>query len=148
VNFLTRFVKIYLFALILSALGGFAFYLLVIKGSRVRDDVSYAEFVSTVKLAIGVWVGFVTFISLVLAATGMKTTASVPVHDRDGFLHKFDAAVRGLRYRPQTQSEGLLVYKPPAGQFLAEKITAELQPGGALVTAPRLLLRKIQEKLY
>ena len=76
-NFLTRFVKIYLFALILSALGGFAFYLLVIKGSRVRDDVSYAEFVSTVKLAIGVWVGFVTFISLVLAATGMKTTASV-----------------------------------------------------------------------
>jgi hypothetical protein len=85
---------------------------------------------------------------IVLAATGMKTTASVPVHDRDGFLYKFDAAVRGLRYRPQTQSEGLLVYKPPAGQFLAEKITAELQPGGALVTAPRLLLRKIQEKLY
>ena len=147
-NILTRFFKIYLFALALSALGGFVFYLLVLKGNRLRADVSYDEFVSTVKLAVGVWVGFVTFISFVLAATGAKRTASVPVYDRDSFLYKFDSAVRGLRYRPQMQAENLLVYKPPAGQFLAEKVTVELQPGGALITAPRLLLRKIQEKLY
>ena len=147
-NFLTRFLKIYLFALVLSALGGFVFYLVVLKGNRLRGDVSYDEFLSTVKLAAGVWVGFVTFVSFVLAATGMKQTASVPVYDRNSFLYKFDSAVRGLRYRPQTQSENLLVYKPPAGQFLAEKITVELQEGGALITAPRLLLRKIREKLY
>ena len=146
-NFLTRFVKIYLFALILSALGGFVFYLVVIKGSKLSSDVSHDEYVSTVKMAVGGWVGFITFISLVLAATGMRVTASVPVYDRNSFLYKLDSAVRGLRYRPQTQTESLLVYKPPAGQFLAEKITAELQPGGALITAPRLLLRKIQEKL-
>ena len=147
-NFLARFLKIYLFALALSALGGFVFYLLVIKGNTMREGVSRDEFISTVKLAVGVWVGFVTFISFVLAATGAKRTISVPVYDRDSFLYKLDSAVRGLRYRPQTQTESLLIYKPPAGQFLAEKITVELQPGGALITAPRLLLRKLQEKLY
>jgi len=147
VSFLTRFVKIYVFALILSALGGFVFYLVLLKGSRPRADVSYDEFRSTVELAALGWVGFVTFLSLVLAATGMKVTAAVPVYDRDSFLYKFDSAVRGLRYRPQTQAENLLTYKPPPGQFLAENITVELQAGGALITAPRLLLRKIREKL-
>jgi hypothetical protein len=147
-NFLTRFIKIYIFALALSAAVGFVIYLTLLQGSRPRADVSYDEFRSTAERAVLGWVGFVTFLSLVLAAVGMKQTASVPVHDRDSFLSKFDAAVRGLRYRPQTRTDNLLVYKPPAFQPLAEKITAELQPGGALITAPRTLLRKIQEKLY
>ena len=147
-NFLTRFIKVYLFALLLSTLGGFVFYLLVIKGSRLRDDVSSDEYISTVKLAVGGWVGFITVISSLLALVGMRQSVSVPVYDWNSFLYKFDSAVRGLRYRPQARTDSRLVYKPPAGQFLAEKITAELQPGGALITAPRLLLRKIQEKLY
>ena len=146
-NFLTRFLKIYLFALALTALGGFVFYLVVLKGNRMRDGVTYEEFISTVKLAVGGWVGFITFISFLMAATGMKRTVSVPVYDRDSFLYKFDSAVRGLRYRPHARADDLVAYKPPAGQFLAEKITAEFHPGGALITAPRLLLRKIQEKL-
>ena len=147
-SFLTRFLKIYLFALVLSALGGFVFYLLVIKGSQLRSDVSHDEYVSTVKTAVGGWVGFITVLSSVLAMVGMRQTASVPVHDPNSFLYSLDSAVRGLRYRPHTQTQNLLVYKPPAGQFLAEKISVELRPGGALITAPRGLLRKIQEKLY
>ncbi len=146
-SFLTRFLKIYLFALALSALGGFVFYLLVIKGSQLRSDVSNDEYISTVWRAVGGWVGFITVLSSVLALTGMRHTVSVPVHDPNGFLYRLDSAVRGLRYRPHTQTNNLLVYKPPAGQFLAEKITVELQPGGALITAPRPLLRKIREKL-
>lgn len=146
-NFLTRFLKIFLFELVLSALCGFVFYLLVIKDASPRDAASYEELISTVKLAIGLWLGFITFISFVLAAVGAKRTVSVPVYDRDSFLYKLDSAVRERRYRPQTQTESLLVYKPPMGQFLAEKVTVELQPGGALITAPRPLLRKIQERL-
>lgn len=146
-NFLARFLKIYLFALLLSALGGFVFYLLVIKGSQVRSDVSRDEYVSTVWRAVGGWVGFITVISAVLALVGMRQTVSVPVHDPNSFLHRLDSAVRGLRYRPHTQANNLLVYRPPAGQVLAEKITVELRPGGALITAPRGLLRKIQERL-
>jgi hypothetical protein len=146
-NFLTRFLKIYLFALVLSGLGGFVFYLLIIKGNRLREGVSYDEFASTVKLAVGIWVGFITFVSFLLAVLGMRRTVSVPVQDRSGFLHRINSAVTGLRYRPHTRTDNLLVYKPPALQVFAEKITVELQPGGAVITAPRLLLRKIQEKL-
>ena len=146
-SFLTRFLKVYLFALAISALGGLVFYLLVIKGSQLRSDVSQDEFVSTVKKAVGGWVGFITVLSSVLALVGMRRAVSVPVHDPNSFLHRLDSAVRGLRYRPHTRTPSLLVYKPPAVQFLAEKITVELRPGGAIITAPRLLLRKIQEKL-
>jgi hypothetical protein len=146
-NFLTRFLKIYLFALVLSAIGGFVFYLLIIKGNQLREGVSYDEFVSTVKLAVGIWVGFITFISFLLAVMGMRRAVSVPVQDRNGFLHRINSAVTSLRYRPHTQTDNLLVYKPPALQVFAEKITVELQPGGAIITAPRMLLRKIQEKL-
>jgi hypothetical protein len=148
VSFLTRFLKVYLFALLLSALGAFVFYLLLMKGSRLRDDVSHDEYIQTVWRAVGGWVGFITVLSSVLALTGMRQTVSVPVHDPNVFLHRLDSAVRGLRYRPHTQTDNLLVYKPPAFQFLAEKITVALQPGGALITAPRLLLRKIQKQLY
>jgi hypothetical protein len=146
-NFLTRFLKIYLFALVLSGLGGFVFYLLIIKGNRLREGVSYDEFVSTVKLAVGIWVGFITFVSFLLAVLGMRRTVSVPVQDRSGFLHRINSAVTGLRYRPHTRTDNLLVYKPPALQVFAEKITVELQPGGAVITAPRMLLRKIQQRL-
>jgi hypothetical protein len=147
-NLLTRFLKIYLFALALSAIGGFVFYLLIIKGSHLREGVSYDEFVSTVKLAVGIWAGFITFISFLLAVLGMRQSIAVPVQDQNGFLHSIDSAVTGLRYRPHTQTDNLLVYKPPAVQVFAEKITVELQPGGAVITAPRMLLRKIQQKLY
>ncbi|HYG81880.1 MAG TPA: hypothetical protein VD861_15890 [Pyrinomonadaceae bacterium] len=146
-NFLTRFLKIYLFALALSALGGFVFYLLVIEGSQLRSDVSYDEYVSIVQKAVGGWVGFITVLSSLLALVSMRQSVSVPVHDPQSFLHRIDSAARDLRYRPHTQTDNLLVYKPPALQVLGEKITVHLQPGGALITAPRGLLRKIQEKL-
>ena len=147
-NFLTRFLKIFIFALALSALGGFVFYLLVMKGSQLRSDVSYDEYVATVQKAVAGWVGFITVLSSLLALVGMRRSVSVPVHDPNSFLHRINSAVTGLRYRPHTQTDSLLVYKPPAVQVLAEKITVELRPGGAIITAPRLLLRKIQEKLY
>ena len=147
-NFLTRFVKIYLFALLLSALGGFVFYLLVMKGSQLRSDVSYDEYMATVQKAVAGWVGFITVLSSLLALASMRQTVSVPVYDLNSFLQRINWAVRGLRYRPHTQTDNLLVYKPPTFQVLAEKITVELRPGGAVITAPRLLLRKLQKKLY
>ena len=146
-NFLTRFLKIFLFALVLSAVGGFVFYLLVIKGSQLSPDVSHDEYISTVQRAVGGWVGFIIVLSSVLAAVGMRQSVSVPVHDPNSFLHRINSAVASLRYRPPTQTGNLLVYKPPAAQVFAEKITVELQPGVAVITAPRPLLRKIQEKL-
>lgn len=147
-NFLTRFLKIYLFALVLSALGGLVFYLLVIKGSQLRSDVSYDEYISTVQKAIAAWASFMAVLSSLLALMGMKRTVLIPVHDWNSFLHRINSAVTSLRYRPHTRTDNLLVYKPPAIQVLGEKITVRLQPGGAVITAPRLLLRKIQEKLY
>ncbi len=147
-NFLTRFLKIYLFALVLSAIGGFVFYLLVIKGNQLRSDVSYDEYTATVQKAVAGWAAFMAVLSSLLALMGMRRSVAVPVQDRNSFLHRVNTAVTGLRYRPHTQTENLLVYKPPAVQLFAEKITVELQPGGAVITAPRLLLRKIQEKLY
>jgi hypothetical protein len=146
-SFLVRFLKIYLCALLFSALGGLAFYWLVIKGNRLRDDLSYEEFVSAVRIGVGAWVGFITFVSFLLAVTGMKKTISVPVYDRNTFLYKINSAITKLRYRPQQQTENLLVFKPPALGLLAEKITIQLNPASAVITAPRGLLRKIQEKL-
>ena len=146
-NFLKRFLKIYLFALAVSAIGGLVFYLLVIKGSHLRSDVSYDEYVATVQKAVAAWASFMAVLSSLLALTGMRRTVLVPVHDWNSFFHRIDSAVTSLRYRPHTQTNALLVYKPPAGRVLAEKITVELQPGGAAITAPRGLLRKIQQKL-
>ncbi|HJU56786.1 MAG TPA: hypothetical protein VJ715_19535 [Pyrinomonadaceae bacterium] len=146
-SFLTRFLKIYLFALVLSTLGGFVFYLLVIKGSRLSSDVSYDEYVSTIQKAIAAWASFMAVLSSLLALMSMSRTVLVPVYDWNSFLHRINSAVTSLRYRPHTRTDNLLVYKPPAVQVLAEKITVKLQPGGAIITAPRPLLKKIQEKL-
>ena len=146
-NFLTRFLKVFIFALVLSALGALAFYWLVLSGSKLRTDVSQDELTSTVKTAAGVWGGFITFTSFLLAVTGMKKSITVPVHDRNIFLHRANSAITGLRYRPAQQSDHLLVFKPPGVAVLAEKITVQLGQDSAIITAPRGLLRKIQERL-
>src|SRR4051812_17639753 len=125
--FFSRFMKVFAVALIFSAVGAFAFYMTVISGSKLRSDVSQEEFASTVRLVVGVWMGFILFLSVMLALTGMKKTISVPVYDRTAFLNRIHQAVTGLRYRPLTQTESLLVYKPPVfGGLLAEKISIQL----------------------
>jgi hypothetical protein len=146
-NFLIRFLKVFAFALLLSALGALVFYWLVISGSKLRSDVTSDEFVSTVKTAVGAWVGFITVLSSLLALVGMKQTISVPVYDRNAFLYSVHSAVTGLRYRPFQQSDNLLIFKPPGVAVLAEKITVQLGANSAAITAPRGLLRKIQERL-
>ena len=146
-NFLIRFVKIFIFALLLSALGALVFYWLVISDGKLRDDVTPDEFLSTVKTAVGAWVGFITVLSSLLALVGMKQTISVPVYDRNVFLYRVNSVVTSLRYRPFQQGDNLLVFKPRMGAFLAEKITVQLGANSAAITAPRGLLKKIQEKL-
>ena len=146
-NFLTRFLKVFLFALVLSALGALVFYWLVISGSRLRTDVTSEEFSSTVKTAVGAWVGFIMVLSSLLALVGMKQTISVPVYDRNMFLHRVNSAITSLRYRPAQQSDHLLIFKPPGISVLAEKITVQLGQDSAAITAPRGLMRKIRERL-
>jgi hypothetical protein len=146
-NFLTRFIKVFVFALFISALGALAFYWLVISGSKLRTDITSEEFSSTVKTAVGGWVGFIIVLSSLLALVGMKQTVSVPVYDRNIFLHRAHAAITGLRYRPSEQSDHLLIFKPKGLAVLAEKITVQLGHNSALITAPRGLLKKIQEQL-
>lgn len=146
-NFLTRFLKVYLVALVLSALGAFVFYKVVIEGSKLRSDVSYEQFLQTVYMGAGVWFGFITLLSVLLAVAGMKKTIAVPVYDRNIFLHRLNSAVTSLRYRPHHQSENLIVFKPPVVPILAEKISVQLNQNSATITAPRGLLRKIQERL-
>jgi hypothetical protein len=86
-------------------------------------------------------------LSSLLALVGMKQTVSVPVYDRNAFLHRVSSVITGLRYRPFQQSDNLLVFKPPGVAVLAEKITVQLGANSAAITAPRGLLKKIQEKL-
>lgn len=146
-NFLTRFLKVFAFALFLSALGALCFYWLVISGSKMRTDITSEEFSSTVKTAVGGWLGFIIVLSSLLALVGMKQTVSVPVYDRNIFLHRAHSVITGLRYRPSEQSDNLLVFKPKGLALLAEKITVQLGQNSALITAPRGLLGKIQERL-
>jgi hypothetical protein len=146
-NFLIRFLKVFIFALFISALGALVFYWLVISGSKLRSDITADEFSSTVKTAVGAWVGFIMVLSSVLALTGMKQTISVPVYDRNIFLHRVNAAITSLRYRPAQQSDYLFIYKPPGISVLAEKITVQLGQNSAAITAPRGLMRKLQERL-
>jgi hypothetical protein len=146
-NFLIRFLKVFSFALFVSALGALVFYWVVISGSRLRSDVTSEEFSSTVKTALGGWVGFIIVLSSLLALSGMKQTISVPVYDRNAFYHRVSAAITSLRYRPAEQSELLLIFKPPGIAVLAEKITVQMGANSAAITAPRGLLKKIQEKL-
>ena len=147
-NFLTRFLKVFAVALVFSAIGAFVFYEVVMAGSHLRSDVSEAEFGSTVGWAIGMWLGFIIFLSVMLSLTGMKKTISVPVHDRNAFLHRVHQAITAVRYRPQSQTPDLLIYKPPIiGGVLAEKISVQLGQGLAYITAPRGLLKKIQARL-
>lgn len=146
-NFLIRFVKVFSFALLLSALGALVFYWLVISGSQLRTDVTSDEFRSTVKTAVGGWVGFITVLSSLLALVGMQQTISVPVYDRNIFLHRINSAITSLRYRPSQQSDNLFIFKPPGVAVLAEKIVVQLGANSAAITAPRGLLKKIQEKL-
>lgn len=146
-NFLVRFLKVFSFALFLSALGAVVFYWLVISGSKLRTDITSEEFSSTVKTAVGGWMGFIIVMSSLLALVGMKQTVSVPVYDRNIFLHRAHAAITSLRYRPSQQSDNLLVFKPGGLAVLAEKITVQLGPDSAIITAPRGLIRKIQERL-
>ena len=146
-NFLIRFLKIFSFALLLSALGALVFYLAVISGSQLRSDVTADEFRSTVITALGGWVGFIIVMSSLLALVGMKQTISVPVYDRNAFYHRVSAAITSLRYGPAQQSEQLLIFKPKGMAVLAEKITVQMGINSATITAPRGLLGKIQEKL-
>lgn len=146
-NFLIRFLKVFVFALFLSALGALVFYWLVMSGSKLRTDVTAEEFSSTVRTAVWGWVGFIIVLSSVLALVGMKQTVSVPVYDRNIFLHRAHAAITSLRYRPAGQSDNLLIFKPPGMAFLAEKIAVRLGQNSATITAPRGLIRKIQERL-
>jgi hypothetical protein len=146
-NFLTRFLKVFSFALLLSAIGALIFYWLVISGSKVQPGVSRDELSSTIRTAVGWWGGFIIFTSFLLAVTGMKKTITVPVQDREAFLQRAHAAITGLRYRPSQQSESLLVFKPKGVAILAEKITVELGQGDARITAPRALLGKIRARL-
>jgi hypothetical protein len=146
-NFLIRFLKVFIFALFLSALGALVFYWLVISGSKLRTDITAEEFSSTVKTAVGGWVGFIMVLSSLLALTGMKQTISVPVYDRNIFLHRANAAITSLRYRPSQQSDYLLIFKPPGVAVLAEKITVQLGQNSAIITAPRGLIRKLRERL-
>lgn len=147
-NFLTRFLKVFFVALLFSALGGFVFYEVVIAGHKLNSDVSPDQFRTTVYSVIGAWSGFIIFISFILALAGMKGTISVPVYDRNNFLQQVNSAITSLRYRPLSQSENLLIYKPPVfGGLLAEKISVQLEQGSATITAPRNLLKKIQARL-
>jgi hypothetical protein len=77
----------------------------------------------------------------------MKKTIAVPAYDRNTFPHKVSSAITSLRYRPHTQTENELTFKPPAVAVLAEKITVKLGTNQAAITAPRGLLKKIQERL-
>jgi hypothetical protein len=147
-NFLTRFLKVFTVALLFSALGALVFYLTVMSGKSLRSDVSQSEYISTIYTVVGAWGGFIIFISIMLALTGMKKTISLPVYDRDVFLQRASSVITGLRYRPFRQTENQLIFKPPVmGGLLAEKISIQLTQGSANITAPRGLLRKIQEKL-
>jgi len=147
-NFLTRFLKVFIVALLFSALGGFVFYEVVIAGHKMNSDVSPDQFRTTIYAGIGAWVGFILFVSIILAFAGMKGTLSVPVSDRNNFLQRINAAITGLRYRPLSQTENLLIYKPPViGGLLAEKISVQLEQGSAIITGPRGLLKKIEQRL-
>jgi hypothetical protein len=146
-NFLIRFLKVFAFALLLSALGALVFYWVVIKDSKLRADITPDEFLSTVKTAVGAWVGFITVLSSLLALVGMKQTISVQVYDRNAFLYRVNSVVTGLRYRRFQQSDNQMVFKPSGVAVLAEKITVQLGANSAAITAPRGLLKKIQEQL-
>jgi len=147
-NFLTRFLKTFLVALVFSALGAFVFYETVIAGHKLNSDVTPDQFRTTILTVIGGWLGFIIFISLVLALAGMKETMTVPIYDGDNFVQRVNGAITSLRYRPLSQTANVLVYKPPViGGFLAEKIIVQIGQGAATITAPRNLLRKIQQRL-
>jgi len=80
-----------------------------------------------------------------LALTGMRKAVSVPVYDRNAFLHRIHQAVTSLRYRPLTQTENLLVYKPSVfNGLLAEKISIQLEQNSATITAPAGILKRIR----
>lgn len=147
-NFLTRFLKIFLVALVFSALGAFVFYEIVIAGHQQNSDVTPDQFRTTVYTVVGAWLGFILFISIILALTGMKATITVPVYDGNVFRQRVNAAITSLRYRPVSQTENLLIYKPPViGGLLAEKISVQLEQTSATITAPRGLLKKIEARL-
>jgi hypothetical protein len=148
-NFLSRFLKVFIIALLFPALGALAFYWTVMSGKSLRSDVSQSEYLSTIYTVVGAWLGFIIFISIMLALTGMKKTISVPVYDnREAFLQRASSVITGLRYRPFRQTENMLIFKPPVmGGLLAEKISVQLEQGSATITAPRGLLRKIQQRL-
>jgi len=143
--FLSRFLKVFLVALAFTAVGAFVFYKTVISGNQLRSDVSQEQFVSTIRTVALVWGGFITALSLMLALTGMRKTVSIPIHDRNMFLQRVHQAITSLRYRPLSQTENLLVYKPPViGGLLAEKITVQLGQGSATITAPAGMLKRIR----
>jgi hypothetical protein len=147
-NFIVRFLKVFTVALLFSALGGFVFYEFVIAGHKLNSDVSPDQFRTTVSTVIGAWGGFIIFISFILALAGMKGTLSLPIYDRNEFLHRVNSAITSLRYRPLSQTQNLLIYKPPVvGGLLAEKISVQLEQTSATITAPRNLLKKIQARL-
>ena len=143
--FLTRFLKVFLVALVFTAVGAFIFYKTVVSGNQLRSDVSQEQFVSTVRTAALVWGGFITSFSIMLTLTGMRKTVSIPVYDRNMFLQRVHQAITSLRYRPLSQTENLLVYKPPViGGLLAEKITVQLGQDSATITAPAGMLKRIR----
>ncbi|MDT4965659.1 MAG: hypothetical protein QOJ64_396 [Acidobacteriota bacterium] len=147
-DFLRRFLKVFVAALLFAALGVLVFYWTVMAGKSLRSDISRGEYLQTIYTVLGALVGFIFALSIMIAITGMQQTITVPVYDRAGFLQRFQSTMASLRYKPFRETDGLLIFKPPIfGGLLSEKISVKFTHDTAIITAPRGLLRRIQGKL-
>lgn len=149
--FVVRFVKIMLTTTLAGVLGialliGILFYLS--PGVKLRGDLNYEADIMPAAKAVGAWFGMVFFIGFISVVSGLPKTFSVPFQDRETFLERLKAAIKSVRYRPLSQDEDRLVFKPPLiGGPLAEKIYVGLAQNVATISAPRGLVKKLEKQL-
>ena len=148
-NVLIRFLKVMLFTAVLAVLGAVAFaaFMYFGSGAHLRADVSQEELARALSGAFALWFGVMFFVGFIAFVAGLPKRFTVGFGDREEFVGRMDAAARGVRYRPRGREGDRLIYKPPALSVLAEKITVELGPGDATVSAPAGLRKKLLKKL-
>ena len=144
-RFLIRFLKFFAVAFVLTGLGWLAFYWFIIAGqpSSPAED----QYSTRVAYIAGQWLGYLIFLSLLLAALVKETAFSVTVHDRNTFIYRLKGEVGKLGYRLKKETENGLIFNPPPLTVLGPKIIVKFGPDSANIAGPRGPLEKLREKL-
>lgn len=143
------FLKAFVVAALMTGLGVFLILLVLkVSGAQLRSDVAPRSFIAAVSSAVAIWFPINFLIVFISIISRVPVMIAVPFQDKQVFLSRLNDAIAKIRYRPKSQSETLLTFKPPRLGLLARDISIEMiEPGSARIVGPRGFVKRLHKKI-